>query len=357
MPKDVDAGKVAKGQLSEWYLRIDGGLTYGPIPLQTLSDWAAQGRVAAGNEVSNDKETWISAEKVPDLKMDWIVELKNGDQYGPFSLLAAPYLINRGVIDVDAMLHNLNTGKTLSAQALLKSKGQENVPGAQIAGTSSEESVKLETKAMHMSQSKSNEGGQVARPLAARETGNTPLRMGEADRESLVRSSSPQKMSKAPAAEDSQREGTALDHGAKDEELAQLIAGLSADLEKKNLKIAEQDKQILELKEDYQSLKDRSRRNERQLADKLEEINRIAGDEQAANEQLRKLLEDEKAKRSNVVTQKEHDISEQVVALKKALADAQNTAAAKEQDFLARISKVEKELEAAKKDLALKEQA
>ena len=96
MSKLYDGFRSAEDASAKWYLKISEDMVYGPIPLATLCDWAAQGRVAAGNLVSQDEVAWVAAESVPDLKMDWLVELKNGDKYGPLNLLAAPHLVIRG---------------------------------------------------------------------------------------------------------------------------------------------------------------------------------------------------------------------------------------------------------------------
>src|SRR3989339_388928 len=106
MSKLYDGFRSSEEAVTKWYLKINEDMVYGPIPLATLCDWAAQGRVAAGNLVSQDEKIWIPAETVLDLKMDWLVELKNGEKYGPFNLLAAPYLVNRGIIKANDTLQN-----------------------------------------------------------------------------------------------------------------------------------------------------------------------------------------------------------------------------------------------------------
>ena len=120
MSKLYDGFKHPDQGAASWYLKIRDDLVYGPSPLSTLCDWAAQGRIAPGNLMSMDQEVWVAAETIPELKMDWLVSLKNGEQYGPFSLLAAPNLIQRGVIEPDAILRNRLTGKEVPVQSLFK---------------------------------------------------------------------------------------------------------------------------------------------------------------------------------------------------------------------------------------------
>lgn len=102
-----------------WYLRIASGDTYGPVTLSVLSDWAAQLRIVPGNEVSQDGETWMLAEEVPELKMVWYAELPDGRTYGPFNVLAVPNLFNDGTIPAEAKLTNSETGKSLMVHELL----------------------------------------------------------------------------------------------------------------------------------------------------------------------------------------------------------------------------------------------
>jgi len=68
--------------------------------------------------VSEDKEKWASAKDVPELQMQWMVKLVNGESYGPVNVFAVQYLINDGVVAADAELTN-RTGETISADKLL----------------------------------------------------------------------------------------------------------------------------------------------------------------------------------------------------------------------------------------------
>ena len=91
MSKLYDGFKSSEGDSGDWYLKISDDVVYGPIALSALRDWAAEGRITPGNQVSKDNKAWSPVENVPALKMDWLVELKTGEIYGPFNLLAAPH--------------------------------------------------------------------------------------------------------------------------------------------------------------------------------------------------------------------------------------------------------------------------
>ncbi len=86
---------------SKWYLKTAEGSIYGPIEFSTLPDWAAQGRVAPGDHVSKDKQSWVPAETFPELGMQWTVEVGDGSSYGPLNVLALADLVDDGTITSD----------------------------------------------------------------------------------------------------------------------------------------------------------------------------------------------------------------------------------------------------------------
>ena len=103
------SGNSAPG---EWYLKANDESIYGPLTLTLLRDWAAHARIHPGNQVSQDKQTWQSAEDLPELKMNWIAKMRGRPDYGPFSLLAAPLLAQRGKLTPGATLTNRRTNNT-----------------------------------------------------------------------------------------------------------------------------------------------------------------------------------------------------------------------------------------------------
>ena len=57
----------------QWFLKIGEGQVFGPTDTPTLIDWARQGRVTPGNQISEDKKAWVTAERIPELEMVWMV--------------------------------------------------------------------------------------------------------------------------------------------------------------------------------------------------------------------------------------------------------------------------------------------
>ncbi|HAS82850.1 MAG TPA: hypothetical protein DCS43_09325, partial [Verrucomicrobia bacterium] len=80
----IDAKKMKlQSATRQWFLKIEEGSVFGPSDMPTLVDWARQGRIAPGHQLSEDKKAWIPAERVPELDMVWMVELSDGSYYGP----------------------------------------------------------------------------------------------------------------------------------------------------------------------------------------------------------------------------------------------------------------------------------
>ena len=94
-----------KSDSSQWFLRIAGGTVFGPVSTKGLIVWAEQGRIVPGNEVSNDRESWISAETVPELEMNWYVNA-GAKTEGPFNRTAAESFLKSGKAPADAKLIN-----------------------------------------------------------------------------------------------------------------------------------------------------------------------------------------------------------------------------------------------------------
>ena len=87
----------------QWFLRIAGGSVFGPVSTKGLVVWAEQGRIVPGNEVSNNRETWLPAETVPELEMTWYVNA-GAKTEGPFNRIAAESFLKSGKAPAGAKL-------------------------------------------------------------------------------------------------------------------------------------------------------------------------------------------------------------------------------------------------------------
>ena len=100
-----------------WFLRIDDRSVFGPVALPKLREWAQQGRVAPGNELSTDRQRWVPAETLPELEMVWDVELDDGTYFGPLNIHALRDLVEDATITPASRMVNRVTGQATTVEA------------------------------------------------------------------------------------------------------------------------------------------------------------------------------------------------------------------------------------------------
>lgn len=83
----------------QWFLRkSEDGSTFGPLTVAQLARWAAAAQVAPNDAVSADQISWIKAPMLPELGMNWIVEVTTERYYGPTTLGAVGEFLRLGEI-------------------------------------------------------------------------------------------------------------------------------------------------------------------------------------------------------------------------------------------------------------------
>lgn len=112
-------------QAGSWYLRLDDASVFGPVPIVELYNWAAQCRIGPDHEVSTDKTTWVPAREVPGLRMDWMVRLVDGAQYGPLNLVAVHHLLGDASVDPASDAVNRKTGEKIPVGQLASPEAAE----------------------------------------------------------------------------------------------------------------------------------------------------------------------------------------------------------------------------------------
>jgi hypothetical protein len=107
-----------------WFLRKhEDGSIFGPLSFEQLSRWASAAQISPQDAVSNDREAWIKAPMLPQLGMDWLVEISSEHYYGPTTLDAVQEFIRLGEIDAETFIINSCDGTRRKIQdmpALLK---------------------------------------------------------------------------------------------------------------------------------------------------------------------------------------------------------------------------------------------
>jgi len=95
----------------KWFLRKhEDGRTFGPVQFDQITRWAAAGQVAPHDTLSSDGQSWIKAPMLPQLGMDWLVELTSEHYYGPTTIGALREFIRLGEIDGDTIVINTCDG-------------------------------------------------------------------------------------------------------------------------------------------------------------------------------------------------------------------------------------------------------
>jgi len=97
-----------------WYLLKNDGNVYGPVTWPELQSWAADGRIAPEDSLSEDRRNWKSAPSYADLRMEWLVELDDGSRYGPMHLMALRDMQQEGALTSATKLIHARTNEATS---------------------------------------------------------------------------------------------------------------------------------------------------------------------------------------------------------------------------------------------------
>jgi hypothetical protein len=120
-----------------WFLRkYEDGSLFGPISFDQLSEWASTAQIAPHDAISADGQTWIKAPMLPQLGMDWLVEVTSENYYGPTTLGAIQEFIRLGEIDAQTYIINACDGTRRQIHefpALLEAKEESGVVETQAS--------------------------------------------------------------------------------------------------------------------------------------------------------------------------------------------------------------------------------
>src|SRR2546423_2546080 len=121
----------------QWFLRKhEGGSIFGPISFEQLAEWASTAQIAPHDAISTDEGTWIKAPMLPQLGMDWLVEVTSENYYGPTTLGAIQEFIRLGEIDAQTYIINACDGTRRQIHefpALLEAKEESGVVETQAS--------------------------------------------------------------------------------------------------------------------------------------------------------------------------------------------------------------------------------
>lgn len=101
-----------------WFLKKhDDGAVFGPIRFDQIAAWARSAQVNPHDMVSNDNVMWTKAPMVPELEMDWLVEVGVNLLYGPTTGSAVLEFARAGEITRSTPVINCRTGETMTLES------------------------------------------------------------------------------------------------------------------------------------------------------------------------------------------------------------------------------------------------
>jgi len=102
-----------------WFLRKhEDGSLFGPLSFEQLARWASAAQIAPHDAISSDQLSWIKAPMLPELGMDWLVELTSEQYYGPTTLGAIQEFIRLGEVDGETFVINSCDGTRRQIQQI-----------------------------------------------------------------------------------------------------------------------------------------------------------------------------------------------------------------------------------------------
>ena len=95
----------------QWFLmKHDDGAVFGPVSFDQLRQWAEDAQISPLDKVSLDESSWMKAPMLPDLGMDYLVEVSTDQYYGPTTLGALREFLLIGEINAESYVTNCTDG-------------------------------------------------------------------------------------------------------------------------------------------------------------------------------------------------------------------------------------------------------
>jgi hypothetical protein len=120
-----------------WFLRKHhDGTVFGPLSFEQLARWASTAQIAPHDTLSTDQQSWIKAPMLPELGMDWLVEMTSEHYYGPTTLGTIWEFLRQGDINEDTFVINTCDGNRCQLRelaAVLESARQNEPPATGIS--------------------------------------------------------------------------------------------------------------------------------------------------------------------------------------------------------------------------------
>ena len=132
---------------TKWYLRKShDGSTFGPIPFHQLRQWAADAQVSPLDRVSTDERTWLKAPMVPELAMDYLIEVGPDQFYGPTTIGAIQEFLEAGEITAESIITNCKDTTQLRVKDLFPPDEAEDTDAASALNTRNSIRINLQQR-------------------------------------------------------------------------------------------------------------------------------------------------------------------------------------------------------------------
>ncbi len=111
-----------------WFLmKHDDGSVFGPVNFEQLYQWALEAQVSPLDKVSTDGKSWMKAPMVPELEMDYLVEVSPNHYYGPTTGGAVKEFVRMGEITSDSVVTNCRNGSQQTVRELPSLREEEPI--------------------------------------------------------------------------------------------------------------------------------------------------------------------------------------------------------------------------------------
>lgn len=101
----------------KWYLmKYEDGGVFGPVSFEQISQWAVDAQISPLDKLSQDETSWLKAPMIPDLEMDFLIEVSPDQYYGPTTIGALKEFLEMGEIGPDTNITNCKDGSTFTVK-------------------------------------------------------------------------------------------------------------------------------------------------------------------------------------------------------------------------------------------------
>ena len=103
----------------KWYLmKYEDGGVFGPVTFEQIRQWAVDAQISPLDKLSKDESNWLKAPMIPELEMDFLIEVSPDQYYGPTTIGALKEFIEMGEIGPDTLITNCKDGSTLTVKEI-----------------------------------------------------------------------------------------------------------------------------------------------------------------------------------------------------------------------------------------------